>query len=123
MKIVEKIKHNCWVYKKVNNIQYRGSFIDEGITFSGFILQKQNIFKLKIFLFFGKKIHIPIWKTIKKTKYAGFSRQKFYEVFQIESLFNKHIKEYEEENIVFIHKKYIENQHQKRERIINKISK
>jgi len=121
MVIVEKIKHDCWVYKNVNDIQYRGSFINEGFTFAAFVLQKQNTFKFKMFLFFGKYIHIPIWKTIKQGYYNSISRQKFYEVSEIEKLFNKYIKQYEEENIIFTHKKYIEDQHQKRERIINKI--
>jgi hypothetical protein len=116
--IIEKIKHDCWVYKKIDGIEYRGKYIDSGYSYAKFHIQKQSFIKKETWFGFGKNKQIPVWGDMIKVEWRVIDLKEYYEVEDTEKIFNSFVNK---PNIV--HKERLESKAEKRERIINKIIK
>lgn len=118
----EKIKHDSWVYKNVDGIEYRGKYISYGWTYAEFILEKQIYIQKRSFFGFGKLKKIPKWELIINShllpKWRVINKSLYYDLKETEKLFDDCISQ-----SCFLHKNRFENKSQKRDRIINEILK
>ena len=118
--IVEKIKHDCWVYKNIEGVEYRGRYITHGFTYAQFVIEKQTSIKKKKY-FFSKLKEIFSWEEISKSNIT-IPLKEYYEVSDTENTFNKLILKFINTSII-VHKNRFENEVQKRDRIIDEIIK
>lgn len=118
--IIEKIKHDCWVYKNIDGIEYRGKYIDRGYSYADFIIEKQSIvINTKYYIFRkNKHVEVPVWNQVFVSTKTAIRRDEFYDVKLTESFFNTFIAE-----PIIVHKDRLESDAEKRERIINEIIK
>jgi hypothetical protein len=116
--IIEKIKHDCWVYKNINGIEHRGKYIKVGYSYAEFHIQKQSLVEEKTWFGFGKNKQIPVWGDMIKVDWRAINLQEYYEVDDTEKIFNSFVSK-----PTIVHKDRLETEAEKRERIINKIIK
>lgn len=119
--VIEKIKHDYWVYKNINGIEYRGKYITYGYSYAQFVIEKQTSITKKKY-FFSKIKEFLSWKIIFQGRDKVIDLKEFYDVSSTEILFDKFVPIIVNFTTI-VHKNRLENEVQKRNRIINEIIK
>ena len=91
--IIEKIKHDCWVYKNIDGIEHRGKYITHGYSYAEFYIEKQSFVEKQTWLGFGKPKQIPIWSSVGKIERKVIERSEYYSVEETEKIFNSFVVE------------------------------
>lgn len=117
--IIEKIKHDCWVYKNIDGIEYRGKYITYGYSYANFYIEKQSFIEKETWFGLGNPKQIPIWDSIGEFENNKIiDRKDYYSVEETEKIFSSLVVE-----PIIVHKLRLESEVEKRERIINEIIK
>lgn len=116
--IIEKIKHDCWVYKNIDGIEHRGKYIKFGYSYAEFYIEKQSFVEKLTWLGFGKNKQIPIWSNVGKIEWKVIELKEYYSVEETEKIFNSFVVK-----PTIVHKERFETEHERRDRLLGEIIK